>query len=88
MRQVMHGDRIAVRVTGEDPRGRKEGALVEVLDGEQPLDAPTALRDVLGWKHGRLWFRPEKVADPGPDARRSIGMLLLEAVRLEDEAGR
>lgn len=32
MRQVMHGDRIAVRVTGEDPRGRKEGALVEVLE--------------------------------------------------------
>ena len=32
MRQVMHGDRIAVRVTGVDSRGRKEGALVEVLE--------------------------------------------------------
>ena len=32
MRQVMHGDRIAVRVTGTDARGRKEGALVEVLE--------------------------------------------------------
>jgi ribonuclease R len=32
MRQVMHGDRVAVRVTGVDPRGRKEGALVEVLE--------------------------------------------------------
>ena len=32
MRQVMHGDRIAVRVSGVDSRGRKEGALVEVLE--------------------------------------------------------
>jgi ribonuclease R len=32
MRQVMHGDRIAVRITGEDPRGRREGSLVEVLE--------------------------------------------------------
>jgi len=32
MRQVMHGDRIAVRVTGTDARGRKEGSLVEVLE--------------------------------------------------------
>jgi ribonuclease R len=32
MRQVMHGDRIAVRTTGIDSRGRKEGVLVEVLE--------------------------------------------------------
>jgi len=32
MRQVMHGDRVAVRVTGVDSRGRREGALVEVLE--------------------------------------------------------
>jgi ribonuclease R len=32
MRQVMHGDRVAVRVTGTDARGRKEGSLVEVLE--------------------------------------------------------
>jgi ribonuclease R len=32
MRQVMHGDRIAVRVAGTDARGRREGALVEVLE--------------------------------------------------------
>jgi ribonuclease R len=32
MRQVMHGDRVAVRVTGTDARGRREGALVEVLE--------------------------------------------------------
>ena len=32
MRQVMHGDRIAVRTTGVGERGRKEGVLVEVLE--------------------------------------------------------
>jgi ribonuclease R len=32
MRQLMHGDRAAVRVTGTDARGRREGAVVEVLE--------------------------------------------------------
>jgi ribonuclease R len=31
MRQVMHGDRAAVRVSGQDPRGRPAGTIVEVL---------------------------------------------------------
>ena len=32
MRAAFHGDRVAVRVIGEDRRGRPEGELVEVLD--------------------------------------------------------
>ncbi len=32
MRQVMHGDRVMARVTGVDPRGRREGVVVEVLE--------------------------------------------------------
>jgi cold shock CspA family protein len=32
MRALMHGDRAVVRVTGVDHRGRREGALVEVLE--------------------------------------------------------
>jgi ribonuclease R len=32
MRQVMHGDRAAVRTTGRDHRGRPTGAIVEVLE--------------------------------------------------------
>ncbi|MFT7460070.1 MAG: ribonuclease R, partial [Planctomycetota bacterium] len=32
MRAVLHGDRVAVRVAGLDKRGRREGALVEVLE--------------------------------------------------------
>jgi len=32
MRQVLHGDRVLARVTSVDRRGRKEGAIVEVLE--------------------------------------------------------
>ena len=32
MRQVLHGDRVLASVTGIDRRGRKEGAIVEVLE--------------------------------------------------------
>jgi ribonuclease R len=32
MRSVLHGDRVAVRVAGIDRKGRREGALVEVLE--------------------------------------------------------
>ncbi|MES1195838.1 MAG: ribonuclease R, partial [Steroidobacter sp.] len=31
MQQVMHGDRVSVRVTGHDRRGRPEGSIVDVL---------------------------------------------------------
>lgn len=32
MRELMHGDRVAVRVKGRDRRGRPEGAVIEVLE--------------------------------------------------------
>jgi ribonuclease R len=32
MRELMHGDRVAVRIRGRDRRGRPEGSLVEVLE--------------------------------------------------------
>ena len=32
MRELMHGDRVAVRIRGHDWRGRPEGSLVEVLE--------------------------------------------------------
>src|SRR5215831_10879689 len=32
MQQVMHGDRVAVRVIGQDHRGRPEGTIVEVIE--------------------------------------------------------
>jgi len=32
MREVMHGDRVAMRISGQDHRGRPEGSVVEVLE--------------------------------------------------------
>lgn len=32
MQQVMHGDRVSVRITGTDRRGRPEGSIVDVLE--------------------------------------------------------
>ncbi len=32
MREIMHGDRVAARVSGKDQRGRLEGSVVEVLE--------------------------------------------------------
>lgn len=64
-----------------------EGGLVAaVLDGKSG-NALAVLREVLAWKAGRFWFRPTDVVVT-PAERHSIGALLLEAMRLEDEAGR
>lgn len=46
-----------------------------------PLDV---LKDVLGWRSGRFAFRPRD-AGSLPPPRGSVGALVLEAMRLEDE---
>ena len=54
------------------------------LDGKAlpPLDV---LRDVLKWKKGKFYFRPlSEMAVPS--TRHSVSALLLEAMRLDDEA--
>jgi ribonuclease R len=54
MRQVLHGDRAAVRVTGRDHRGRPTGMIVEVLE--------RARRRIVGRllsEHGVLILVPE-----------------------------
>jgi len=54
MRQLMHGDRAAVRVTGSDSRGRALGEVVEVLE--------RANRRIVGRlhsEHGVLFLVPE-----------------------------
>jgi ribonuclease R len=54
MREVMHGDRAAVRVSGRDQRGRPLGAVVEVLE--------RAKRRIVGRmhaEHGVLFLVPE-----------------------------
>ena len=54
MRQALHGDRAAVRITGRDPRGRPSGEIVEVLE--------RATRRIVGRlhaEHGVLFLVPE-----------------------------
>jgi ribonuclease R len=54
MRQVLHGDRAAVRVAGQDARGRPLGSIVEVLE--------RAKRRIVGRlhaEHGVLFLAPE-----------------------------
>jgi ribonuclease R len=54
MREVMHGDRAAARVSGRDHRGRPQGAIVEVLE--------RAKRRIVGRlhaEHGVLFLVPE-----------------------------
>jgi ribonuclease R len=54
MREVIHGDRAAVRVSGRDHRGRPQGAIVEVLE--------RASRRIVGRlhaEHGVLFLVPE-----------------------------
>lgn len=53
------------------------------LSGE-PLAAIDVLREVLGWRTGRFAFRPRDVGSL-PPPRGSIGALVLEVMRLEDE---
>ena len=54
MRQVLHGDRASVRVTGRDARGRPTGAIVEVLERSS--------RPIVGrlrTDHGVVFLAPE-----------------------------
>ena len=52
--------------------------------GGETLPPLEVLRDVLSWRTGRFAFRPRDVGSL-PPPRGSIGALVLEAMRLEDE---
>jgi len=67
--------------------GLREGSLTSVQLAERPHDAVQATVQVIGWKSGRFWFTPSEAA-PGSASGQSIGMVLLEAARLEDEGDR
>ncbi len=54
MRQVLHGDRASVRVSGRDARGRPTGSIVEVLERS---DRPIVGR--LRTEHGVVFLAPE-----------------------------
>jgi ribonuclease R len=50
MKQLMPGDRALVRISGQDPRGRPEGVLVEVLErGSQTLVGRYVLNQGIGY---------------------------------------
>jgi DNA-binding response OmpR family regulator len=54
---------------------------------DQPVEPTPLLREALRWKRGSFSFRSAEIASPdGP--RQTIGGLLIEAMRLEDEARR
>jgi two-component system, OmpR family, response regulator len=65
----------------------KEGALTAAtLDGK--VWEPTPLvREALAWKRGRFTFRNGEI-EAAAGARQSISGIILEAMRLEDEARR
>ena len=65
----------------------EDGSVVGSRVSENDIDPVESLREVLGWKNGRFWFRqnPNESQISPP---RSVNSLLLEATRQMDEAVR
>lgn len=90
---VLEMERRTGELTVQKSDGKK--ALFGLLDGSlatfnldgKHADAVETVRQVIGWRAGRFWFNPLSPVDGG-QTRHSIGMVLLEAARLEDEATR
>lgn len=66
----------------------EHGALANALLDDQPVEATAVLREMLRWKKGSFTFRGAASVTLSGPPRPSIGGLLLEAMRLEDEARR
>jgi DNA-binding response OmpR family regulator len=65
----------------------QHGTLAGAMLGDQPAEPTPVLRETLRWKKGSFTFRNAEVStESGP--RQTIGGLLIEAMRLEDEARR
>lgn len=62
-----------------------EGSVVSSRLSENDADPLQTLRAALCWKQGRFWFRPQP-GDAPSFPPRSIGSLLLEATRQNDES--
>jgi hypothetical protein len=60
----------------------RDGAVTSSRINESDIDSVDCVRQVLGWRNGRFWFR-QNSAD---DLPRAVGSLLLEATRQNDEA--
>ena len=53
MRKVLHGDRVLASVVGVDRRGRRQGAIVEVLERR----SPRLVGRVVERERRRCWSR-------------------------------
>jgi hypothetical protein len=62
-----------------------EGSVVSSRLSDNDADPLQTLRTALRWKQGRFWFR-QQPAEPQTFPPRSIGSLLLEATRQNDES--
>ena len=65
-----------------------EGKLVAVRLGGKEGDPTEQLRELLRWKKGSFAFKPDLDGAPPRENRPSLGGILLEAMRREDEAAR
>lgn len=61
-----------------------EGTIVSTQSGGNGREPLETMRDVVAWKKGKYSFESKKIDLAGRTQRR-IGMLLLEAIRLNDE---
>jgi len=80
-----------LKVQGEDGAlmafELEEGSVVGSRASENDVDPVESLREVLGWKNGRFWFR-QNPSESQVSPPRSVNSLLLEATRQIDEAVR
>jgi DNA-binding response OmpR family regulator len=81
-----------LKVTAEDSRVARielaEGTLISASMNTEAWEPTELLREVLRWKKGKFAFKADLV-QPKPELnRQSVGGLLLEAMRLEDESSR
>lgn len=63
-----------------------DGLFAATEVGGAPRPALEVLREVLSWRAGRFSFQPRESRPSTPGPRASVGALVLEAMRLEDEA--
>jgi DNA-binding response OmpR family regulator len=66
----------------------EHGTLANALLDDQPIESLSVLRETLRWKKGSFTFRGATTVTLSAPPRPSIGGLLIEAMRLEDEARR
>src|SRR6478609_293131 len=80
-----------LKVQGEDGSlvafELEDGSVVGSRASENDVHPVESLREVLGWKNGRFWFR-QNPSESQISPPRSVNSLLLEATRQMDEAVR